>query len=564
MEWEEKVESLFQSYLDEGVPHIATAATDRFRDMDSKISVWDEFNRSDYEYFRPEEALPKTIEESHRLCVASYRQFGVVKKMVDLISDFVCKGIRLYHPQKSSQQMYDAWWKYINGPEITSTFTNYLVRSGNVITVRETETNRNKLVKRLAAFAEIDQSKHFAVGYNIYLPTDADIINKDMCRLSKNKLYALKIDFGTQRLLRKKKLDEKDQFILDGLPEFIKKSKLVPRHNAIIMPPDKTRVFHYKKDTTDNWAYSIIHAILDDLILLKKMKLCDLNAADGLISHIMHCKVGDLEHKIIPNSDVLNAYNEAFLACIHQGRPIRITTGPEVNFEFHVPDTAAFLTEDKYKAILASIYAGFGVPPALTGQSNTSGLSNNAISLEVLIQCLEDIRKELIRFWSYEIKLFQKAMGFQKPAKLIFDHPQFQDRHAILSLIIQLVDRKIISADRVREVFGFDPEIEGDRLDKEYSMPEERRHVSALADAQPLHSYRKIALQAGQITPGQVGVEVSNEDRNDGEKTTYELEQEKMKAQKDLATQKTKGVSGQGRPPGQKDSTKRKPREVKS
>lgn len=564
MGFESDITTLFESYVSDGIPVVATAGTDRYRNIDGNISVWDEYNRNDYEFFRPEEALPKTIEESHRLCIASYRQFGVVKKMVDLISDFVVKGIRIYHPQKSTEKLYQAWWKYIRANEVSSTFTNYLVRSGNVVVVRETERNKKKLMNRLSGYAAEAITKQFAVGYNVYLPTDTTLINKDMSKLSKNKLYALKIDYGTQRLIRKKKRKPEEQFIYDGLPEFVRDSSLLPKHNAVVMPTNKTRVFHYKKDTTDNWAYSIIHAMLDDLILLKKMKLCDLNAADGLISHIMHCKVGDLENKIIPNNEVLNAYNDAILSCVHQGRPIRIVTGPEVQFEFHVPDTAAFLNEDKYKAILASIYAGFGVPPALTGQSQSSGLSNNAISLEVLVQCLEDIRKELVRFWTYELKLFQKAMGFQKPAKLIFDYPSFQDRHAILALLVQLVDRKIISADRVREVFGFDPEIEKDRLTEENSMPEENRHVSALSDAQPIHTYKKIALQAGQVTPGQIGVKVNNEDRNDGEKTTWEMEKEKAQEQAKLATQKQKGVSGQGRPSGAKDSTKRKTREIKS
>lgn len=561
MGFEQDLEKLFDHYVENGV---GMAGTNLYRDIQTRTSVYDEFNRSDYEYFRPGETLPKTIEESHKLCVASYRQFSIVKKMVDLIADFVSKGIRLYHPQKSAQKAYNAWWNAIKGESITSTFSNYLVRSSNVIVVRET-SSKSKLLKKLAAYASnvpIEEAgKQFAHAYHLYMPTDVDIVDKEASRFSKNKIYALKLDYGTQKLLKKKRLTPNDEFILNGLPSFIRESQLISRHNAVVMPPDKTRIFHYKKDTTDNWAYSIIHAMLDDLILLKKLKLCDLNVVDGLSSHIVHCKIGDLEHKILPNPEVISAYEETFLTALSNGRPVRLVTGPEVNVEIHVPDTAAFLGEEKYRAILSSIYAGFGIPPALTGQANSSGLSNNAISLEVLIQCLEDIRKEIVRFWKYEIKIFQRSMGFQKPAIVEFDHPSFQDRHAILALLVQLVDRKIISADRVRETFGFNPDIEKDRLNEEYSMDEDRRHVSALSDAQPEHSYKKIALQAGYITPGQVGVQVN--EKNPGEKTTYEMETEKLKAQK-VAKQQQKGVSGQGRPPGSKDTTKRKPREVKS
>lgn len=566
MELEAVYADIWGDFEKDGVP-FALGGSDLYKNIDGDISVFDEFSRRDYEAFRPAEQLPRTIEDSHKLCIASYRQFGPVKKMVDLIGDLVTKGMSIYHPQESVQKVCNAWWKYVNGEGVSSTFCNYLVRGGNVITVRETEKNKKNLLSKLAAYAtDFDGRKEFASGFYVYLPTiDIDIVERNSSRHSANKIYALKIDYGTQKLLRKTKPNANDQFIIAGLPSFIKKENIVPRHNAVVLPPDKTRAFHHKKDTTDNWAYSIIHSMLEDLMLLRKLKLADVNVVDGLISHIVHCKVGSLDHKIIPNKNVLNEYNNMMLTCLSNGRPIRIATGPEVEFDILVPDTSKFLGEDKYKPILASIYATFGLPPSLTGQTATTGtLAGNALNMDVFIQCLEDIRRELMRFWYREFKLFQRAMGFQKPPKLVFQHPNFQDKHAIMALMVQLVDRKIVSADRVREVFGFDLDIEKERLSSEYSMEEDRRHVSALSDAQPMHAYKKIALQAGQITPGEVGVKVDRENRNPGEKNAYEVEREKMREQQKINEQKQSGVPGQGRPPGSKDKTKRKTREVKS
>ena len=44
----------------------------------------------------------------------------------------------------------------------------------------------------------------------------------------------------------------------------------------------------------------MVYAILDDLMLLEKMRLADLAALDGAISQVRLWRLGSLEHEIFP------------------------------------------------------------------------------------------------------------------------------------------------------------------------------------------------------------------------------------------------------------------------
>ena len=54
----------------------------------------------------------------------------------------------------------------------------------------------------------------------------------------------------------------------------------------IPLEDDRLSIFYYKKDDWRQWANPMIYAILDDIIMLEKMRLADLSALDGAISNI--------------------------------------------------------------------------------------------------------------------------------------------------------------------------------------------------------------------------------------------------------------------------------------
>ena len=143
--------------------------------------------------------------------------------------------------------------------------------------------------------------------------------------------------------------------------------------------------------------------------------------------------------------------------------------------------------------------------------------------------------------------MIQKVMGFRYSATLEFDNMDLSDENAEKALIIQLADRNIVSNEFVQKRFGAHPELENVRVARENAAEEKLTPYSSQED-----SLRKVALQLGIATPGQVDLPLGA--KNNGEKTLLELKKDFAPTKK---IQKT-GVSGEGRPKNSKDTQPRK------
>jgi hypothetical protein len=132
----------------------------------------------------------------------------------------------------------------------------------------------------------------------------------------------------------------------------------------------------------------MIGSILDDIIMLEKMKLADIAALDGAISNVRLWTIGDLDHKIIPKKAVIDKLKN-ILASNVGGGTMDMVWGPELKFTESQSQVYRFLGSEKYQPVLTSIYAGLGIPPTLTGASSGGGYTNNYVSLKTLIERLE-------------------------------------------------------------------------------------------------------------------------------------------------------------------------------
>ena len=259
-----------------------------------------------------------------------------------------------------------------------------------------------------------------------------------------------------------------------------------------------------------------------------------------------------------------------------------IVWGPDIEILETDTSSYSFLGNAKYEGTLNNIYAGMGIPPTLTGTFGANGTTNNFISLKTLTERLEYGRSVIVEFWNQQFKIVQKVMGFRFPAKIVFDRMILGNEDAEKALLIQLADRNLISDEMLQNVFKNDPEMERIRLKRE---KQERKVGKRVPKAGAYHNtpepqveYAKIALQAGMVTPSEVGLEL--EEKKPGEVSM--MEQDKQLQEKTITMQKQtkmaacppgskpkpkakiglrpKGRSGQGRPKGKKDSKKRKTR----
>ena len=442
-----------------------------FIDIESNRSVRPSFNRSDYDSFRPGEAVPTKQKRIIKMCMQAYDKVGIIRNVIDLMGDFSSQGLTIVHPNKAIERFYRKWFDSVDGLGRSERFLNYLYRCGNVIVKRRTaRVNKRKEqeLKRSSAAPDMDIEKlkitkrEIPWKYDFLNPLAVDI--KNQAGLFTGDIeYVLKVSKNTASSLLTTYQGRTGPN--SALPQDII-SRFKQGDREIVLDKDKLGVFHYKKDDWNLWANPMIYAILDDIIMLEKMKLADIAALDGAISNVRLWTIGDLDHKIIPTKAAINKLRD-ILASNVGGGTMDLVWGPEIDFKESNSQVYKFLGAEKYQPVLTSVYAGLGIPPTLTGASHAGGYSNNYVSLKTLIERLEYGRQILKEFWQGEIERVQKAMGFRFPAQIHFDSIILSDEAAQKQLLVQLADRDIISHETLLERFREIPGIEKIRVRRE-------------------------------------------------------------------------------------------------
>jgi len=485
-----------------------------FTDIEPNRTVKPGFNPSDYYAFRPDEAVPHQQRRAIKMCMDAYDKVGIIRNIIDLMGDFGSQGIEIVHQNSSVEKFYQQWFRSVNGKERSERFLNNLYKAGNVIIYRSYANMTPELTKYMKALSKDIRVEVPTVTenqipwrYNFFNPLTVKMINGNLSLFMGAKDYTL----SANTFLDKFPNGDIPSTVLDTLPPAIKQS-LQRGEKQIPLDQSRLSVFHYKKDDWLQWANPMIYAILDDIIMLEKMRLADLSALDGAISNIRLWTLGSLEHKILPNKAAINKLRD-ILASNVGGGTMELVWGPELSFHESNSEVYKFLGSEKYTAVLNSIYAGLGVPPTLTGMAtNGGGFTNNFISLKTLVERLQYGRDMLVKFWEKEIEIVRKALGFRYRAHIQFDQMSLSDEATEKNLLIQLADRDIISHETILERFKEIPEIEKIRLKRETSAREEGKSApkaSPYHDPKHKQNLEKIALQSGKVTPQDVGLKTS-------------------------------------------------------
>jgi hypothetical protein len=551
-----------------------------YSNLDTNTSGRPGLTRSDYYYFRPGEQIPNQVKNIIKKAEDIYQRVGLVKNVIDLMGDFASQGIRVVHKNKRIEKFYKQWFKKVNGKERSERFLNNIYKTGNIVINRQTAKINIKTTNQLYRSVGspdlevknidryINEKKEIPWKYTFIDPVVVDVAAGLVAAFSIDKRYELTLPATIRKAINSPKTDAA-RAIIETLPtsliEAAKSKKPYP------LDPNKTIVYHYKKDDWQAWAYPMIYAIMDDITVLEKLKLADMAALDGAISNIRIFKLGSLDHKIAPTKAATSKLAQ-ILGNNVGGGTMDLVWGPDIELIESKTSVHQFLGEGKYIPHLNSVYAGLGIPPTLTGTYGAAGTTNNFISLKTLTQRLQYGREILTEFWENEILIVQKAMGFAHPAKIEFDTMDLSNEEAEKALLIQLADRNLISDELLQLRFGMDPEMEKNRLNKESRERKTNRMIKKSGpwhDPQPENSLKKIALQGGMATPSQVGLELG--EKKKGEKNLMELKQALVKPKEpkvlpsngpnsENINETQPGQPGEGRPMNSKDSEPRKTR----
>jgi len=499
-----------------------------FDNWSTHISVKSDYNRGDYERFRPSHTMPKTQQDIIRSCMEAYQKVGLVRNVIDLMGDFGAQGIRLQHSVPSTQAFYNSWWEKIGGTQISERFLNLLYRAGQTI-IRSSYgrvgiNDEKKWRKSQGQDIKLEKletvKREIPLKYIFTDPLSVDILSPDLVPFVGKPILVLKISTSLKAAIARAKAGGSNiapeiTKMIDKIPTDILNA-ISKGQRYIPLDPKKTSIHYYKKDDWMLWANPMVYSILDDLIMLNNLKLADISALDGAISNIRLWKLGIIgdspANSILPTRSAINKLR-SILANNVGGGVLDLVWGPELSFEESNSQVWRFLGSEKYTVTINAIYEGLGIPATLrTGSSTTN--TGSFIGLNTLVKRLQYGRDRLIEFWIKELKTVHKAMDFPgRPPDIVFDFMALADEAAEKQLLINLWDRDIISDETILELFGRLPHIEKSRVNREVEL---RSKNNMPHKASPYHNpnyeqeYKKILLQGGGVAPSEIGLDLQD------------------------------------------------------
>lgn len=534
----------------QGIPS-SFASRRSFLEIEPNISVRTDFIKDDYYRFRPSEEPGQVFKDSMYKCMQAYEKVGIIKNVIDLMGDFGSQGITLHHKDRKIQAFYRKWWEMAHGTERSERFLNTLYRCGNVIINKRygklTAKERREMSKASDTYEivkDIINKKTIPLKYDFLNPLSIEVVSGFAGAFSGEKRYRMQVSDVVRKSFKKNKE------MIAKLPESIRPA-IENGQRYIDLDPKSLEVFHYKKDDWSLWANPMINPIIDDIVMLEKMKLADMSALDGAISNIRLWRLGSLEHEILPNKGAIDKLRD-ILASNVGGGTMDLVWGPELDFKESNTQVYKFLGDEKYVPVLNSIYAGIGIPPTLTGLAGQSGgFSNNFISLKTLIERLEYGRGLLRQFWQKEIEYIQKSMGFDSAPIIHFDFMLLNDEAAEKNLLIQLADRNVISIETLRARFGEIDSIEESRIKTEQKK---RKNRTIPPQADPYHN--------GDVENDLIKMAVQNGTLSIDKVTDIDPKDVTKLPQTPTSPNKKKTPNNNGRPKFSKDQAPRKQKRV--
>ena len=552
-------------HLNHGIQH---------RSVASDINLRAGFNKYDKDSHRPDDKLPTEHAEIILACQAIYRKVGMVRNIIDLMTDFAAEGLELQHTTKSQEKFYREWARRVDLAGRAHDYMKLLMRDANVIVRRKNATITKPVIKEMtkgevSGLSLVDETKvselpekvgitkkstnkrEIPWKYTFLSPVVIEKIGGEVGRFYGADTLGMRIPLSLAKSIKSPKTDAEKEFVNKLPSEVIYAAKKSSRFIALNM--SKIYVDYYKKDDWEDWGTPFLYGVLEDVMFKDKMRLADMAALDGVINVIRLWRLGKSDQQIMPTPAAVDKLI-GLLQNNVGGGVMDLVWDDMISLQVEYPPTDKILGQEKYQGVNSDIVRGLGIPDSLIGGADlgTRNAQSAFVQLKTLVERLEYVRSRAIRWIEGELRLVADAMGFKKIPSIRFGTMSLRDEAAEKQLIIQLLDRNIVSAEKVSEVFGNNFMIELSRLKSENDIRNDNPGLLEKADPyhRPISVMEKQAELAAQLKRIPAGGTIDG-DNGGGENISGDQP-------------KDEGINSPGRPPSTKDTNPRDERTPKT
>jgi hypothetical protein len=440
------------------------------------ISLRAPFDPSEYARQRPGDVIPTKFKDVIKACRRAYLFFGVVRNVIDLMTDFAIEDLKLPHPDKKVEAFFKVWMAKVDISEAASEYVRHFLIDGNVVVKRTTaiitKPVETQWMERVMADADQKlyverqdlQNREIPWRYSFINTVALEWLGTEEEKANGERQLAFK---PSARLLSKLKggNDAIQKDLNNTSNVSLTNSMLDPKSGLVKLDMSKVYVAHNKKDSWEDWAPPFLYAVLGDLNFKTKLRQAEYAALDGIINVVRLWKLGDHKEKIFPAEGAIDKLLE-ILSNNPGGGAIDIIWDSMIDMEPFYPPIDKILGAEKYTQVNRDILIGLGVPDVLLGGQGAN-FSNSFIQLKTIIEKLKYVRKSLQKWLYEEVHIVCKAMDIPVAPKVRFGQMNLEDENTTRKLIVGLLDRGVISVEAVLEVYGQDFLMEIERMRSE-------------------------------------------------------------------------------------------------
>lgn len=315
---------------------------------------------------------------------------------------------------------------------------------------------------------------------------------------------------------------------------------------------DKQRLSLLQDKKFDYWDWSIplVWPALKAVAFKEILINMDIRVATSMINTVTLWKLGDPKNNTYPEPEAI----EKLADMLQQpGQAVNLIWNKDIEAEVIQANITGLFDEAKYEAANRDIIQALGIAEVLVGGKGAN-FSNSYISVATVLEKLKSARNNFEHWLMRELKIIADAMGFRSLPKIRWAKSSLTDQKTEQTLIIQLFDRNIISAETALKYFDEDLQIEVERQIREKKISQQ--------EGQGVLEKRGPYLLPENIQ--KVGVTPINwEDEEIASPAPPAPPGDPPKPGTDKGKISKGPISNNGRPPGSIDKTKRKTKEVK-
>jgi hypothetical protein len=506
----------------------------------------------------------------------AYREVGIVRNVVDIMTDFTAEGLNIHHPVAAQERFYRAWMNKVAMSEVAKQSLRGMYKWANVGIFRfwgkiRPKTRKEMMAKARQLFAEGNDREAIKAFFREdktvrkgRIPIRYSCLPPFRVRITGSILfdtryynYAIAENDRMKLLNPEKFMGPEERYLSKEIPESLRMR--IQKDSRIPLLPEHFTMLHYKRDCSRLWADPIILPIMNDLRYKQVLRRLDISVAESIINPITIFKLGKTVEGFAPTKDQFQ--NLANLL----KTPVATKTlvwSDLIEVEQHIVDAKEVFTTEKYKEVDIDILNGLGVSLTLIngGAGGSQGKGQGAqafLSVRTLLERLEDGRQEFMKFLNQELELVRKAMGWKRSPVVTWDQMNLRDEAARERIMIELRDRKIISNETLLDMLDMNNDIEMSRKKREAKATDKSGIIQSVGPFE-----EQVRVQKNE-DPARLTIDVNKQQMENQKdlsekqmKQNEDFKKQEVQMQKEIKKEQIKNKNapqaGPGRPGGKK------------